>query len=277
MCRNVPRALPIKGIARTSPTTIGYLQSVLEPRHAPRRQEQSAPAPDAYLTQQGVSDAQIIYINKESMEWDFICNDTDLYRYINGRIDAASGKPYLYYRRGPGGFRLGVHAGRTVVDDPDEFRLYLRYGGLPAVHALSRNDATVFPYLNALYSTIVLKDVVSRSRIQNPGQLDRIVRCIFDNAGNITTAKRITDFLRNQEITAGVDKVLHYLGCLEQAFLIRRVLRYDIKGLRHLELYEKYYVGDVGLRHGFLGYRDGDINGLLENIVYLELLHRTKQ
>jgi uncharacterized protein len=52
------------------------------------------------------------------------------------------------------------------------------------------------------------------------------------------------------------------------------VLSYDIKGLRHLELYEKYYVGDVGLRHGFLGYRGGDINGLLENIVYLELLHQ---
>jgi predicted AAA+ superfamily ATPase len=68
--------------------------------------------------------------------------------------------------------------------------------------------------------------------------------------------------------------VIHYLACLEHAFLIRRVLRYDIKGLRHLELYEKYFVGDIGLRHGFLGYRDTDIGGVLENIVYLELLHR---
>ncbi|MFP4153981.1 MAG: ATP-binding protein [Alkalispirochaeta sp.] len=281
-----------------------------------------------HLVQRGISESQIIYINKESMEWDFIRSDTELYRYITGRIDAASGKPYLFidevqevsgwervvnslladnradititgsnadllsselatliagryiefpvfplsYRE----FLLfrSVHAGETVDDDPDEFRLFLRYGGLPGIHTLEPVDATVFPYLNALYSTIVLKDVVSRNRIQDPGQLDRIVRFIFDNAGNITTAKRITDFLRNQKITAGVDKVLHYLACLEQAFLIRRVLRYDIKGLRHLELYEKYYVGDVGLRHGFLGYRDGDISGLLENVVYLELLHR---
>ncbi|MFO8042593.1 MAG: ATPase, partial [Alkalispirochaeta sp.] len=79
---------------------------------------------------------------------------------------------------------------------------------------------------------------------------------------------------KNQRVTASVDKVLHYLSCLEQAFLIRKVLRYDIKGLRHLELYEKYYAGDVGLRHGFLGYRDGDISGVIENIVFLELLHR---
>jgi predicted AAA+ superfamily ATPase len=145
---------------------------------------------------------------------------------------------------------------------------------MPGIHTLELRDETVFPYLNALYSTIVLKDVVSRNRIRDPGQLDRIVRFVFDNAGNITTAKRIADFLKNQKITASVDKVIHYLACLEHAFLIRRVLRYDIKGLRHLELYEKYFVGDIGLRHGFLGYRDTDIGGVLENIVYLELLHR---
>ena len=281
-----------------------------------------------HLAHRGIPESRIIYINKESIEWDFLRDDTDLYRYITGRIDTSSGKPYLFidevqeisgwervvnslladdraditvtgsnadllsselatliagryiefpvfplsYRE----FLLfrSAYSGETVDDDPDEFRLYLRYGGLPGIHTLKPTDATVFPYLNALYSTIVLKDVVSRNRIQDPGQLDRIVRFVFDNAGNITTAKRIADFLKNQKITAGVDKVLHYLGCLEQAFLIRRVLRYDIKGLRHLELYEKYYVGDVGLRHGFLGYRDGDISGLLENIVYLELLHR---
>ena len=159
-------------------------------------------------------------------------------------------------------------------DSPEEFRRYLRYGGLPGIHILELRDDTVFPYLNALYSTIVLKDVVSRHRVQDPSQLDRIIRFVFDNAGNITTAKRIADFLKNQRITASVDKVLHYLACLEQAFLIRRVLRYDIKGLRHLELYEKYYAGDVGLRHGFLGYRDSDVSGVIENIVFLELLHR---
>ncbi|MFW6213376.1 MAG: ATP-binding protein [Spirochaetota bacterium] len=281
-----------------------------------------------YLTQRGVPHSQIVYINKESMEWDFIRSDTELFHYVNGQIDAAPGKPYLFidevqevsgwervvnslladdraditltgsnadllsselatliagryvefpvfplsYRE----FLLfrSARSGQTVEDHPEEFRRFLRYGGLPGIHMLKLNDATVFPYLNALYGSIVLKDVVSRNRIQSPGQLDRIVRFVFDNAGNITTAKRITDFLRNQKITAGVDKVLHYLECLEQAFLIRRVLRYDIKGLRHLELYEKYYAGDVGLRHGFLGYRDGDVNGLLENIVYLELLHR---
>ncbi|MDA3947602.1 MAG: ATP-binding protein, partial [Spirochaeta sp.] len=78
--------------------------------------------------------------------------------------------------------------GSGIGDSPEEFRRYLRYGGLPGIHTLELSDETVFPYLNALYSTIVLKDVVSRHRIQDPGQLDRIIRFIFDNAGNITTA-----------------------------------------------------------------------------------------
>ncbi|HCM29155.1 MAG TPA: ATPase [Treponema sp.] len=277
-----------------------------------------------YLLGKGTPESRIIYINKESMEWDFIRDDAELYRYVTGRIHDSPGKPYLFIDEvqeianwervvnslladdradititGSNAGLLSSElatliAGRYVEvpvfplsyrefldfrgaagnDSPAEFRRYLRYGGLPGIHTLELIDEMVFPYLNALYNTIVLKDVVSRNRVQDPDQLDRIVRFIFDNAGNITTAKRIADFLKNQKISAGVDKVMHYLSCLEQAFLIRRVLRYDIKGLRHLELYEKYYSGDVGLRHGFLGYRDGDISGMLENVVYLELLRR---
>lgn len=277
-----------------------------------------------YLQDQGISESRIIYINKESMDWDFIRDATELYQYVMARIKDGAGKPYLFideiqeipnWERVVNSLLADGRADITITgsnaellsselatlisgrfvefsvlpltygeflafrgggtgDTPEEFRRYLRYGGLPGIHTLELSDETVFPYLNALYSTIVLKDVVSRHRIQDPSQLDRIVRFVFDNAGNITTAKRIADFLKNQRITASVDKVLHYLGCLEQAFLIRKVLRYDIKGLRHLELYEKYYAGDVGLRHGFLGYRDGDISGVIENIVFLELLHR---
>ena len=277
-----------------------------------------------YLQDQGVSESRIIYINKESMDWDFIRDATELYQYVMARIKDGARKPYLFvdeiqeipnWERVVNSLLADGRADITITgsnaellsselatlisgryiefsvlpltygeflafrgggtgDTPEEFRRYLRYGGLPGIHTLELSDETVFPFLNALYNTIVLKDVVSRHRIQDPSQLDRIVRFVFDNAGNITTAKRIADFLKNQRVTASVDKVLHYLGCLEQAFLIRKVLRYDIKGLRHLELYEKYYAGDVGLRHGFLGYRDGDISGVIENIVFLELFHR---
>jgi len=80
--------------------------------------------------------------------------------------------------------------------------------------------------------------------------------------------------LKNLKISVSVDKVINYLKYLESAFLIKKASRYDLKGLRNLEIYEKYYAGDIGLRHGFIGYRDNDISGLIENIVYLELLQR---
>ncbi|MEI8096422.1 MAG: ATP-binding protein [Spirochaetales bacterium] len=156
----------------------------------------------------------------------------------------------------------------------EEFQLFLRYGGLPGLHHFDFDDSTVFAYLHGIYNTLILKDVVNRNAVRDPGQLDLITRFAFDNCGNILTAKRIADYLKNQRIPAGVEKVMNYLGFLEQAFLLHKVRRFDIKGLKNLELYEKYYMGDIGLRHGLLGYRDNDISGLLENIVYLELRRR---
>lgn len=183
-------------------------------------------------------------------------------RYVEFPVFPLSFKEFLCFR----GNKAGTNA--------EEFRFYLRYGGLPGIHNLELIDETVFAYLGGIYNTVILKDVVGKNQINDPAQLDLIVRFAFDNCGNILTAKRVADYLKNQKLSASADKVLNYLGFLEQAFLLHRVRRFDIKGLRTLEFYEKYYMGDIGLRHGFLGYRDGDIAGLLENIVYLELLHR---
>lgn len=119
-----------------------------------------------------------------------------------------------------------------------------------------------------------MKDVVGRFEIRDSGLLEGISRFIFDNCGNITTAKRIADFLKGQKRPAAVETIQNYLSFLEKAFLIHKAFRMDLKGLRLLELYEKYYVSDFGLRHGFLGFRKDDINGFLENVVYLELLRR---
>lgn len=156
----------------------------------------------------------------------------------------------------------------------DIFSLFLRYGGLPGIHSFELSDNSIFTYLNGIYSTIVLKDVIQRNEIKDPSLFDNIITFIFDNCGNITSVKRISDFFKSQKLTASVDKVLGYIHYLQRAYLVYEVRRYDVKGLRLLELYSKYYAGDIGLRHGLLGYKDKDINGLLENIVYLELLQR---
>jgi predicted AAA+ superfamily ATPase len=155
-----------------------------------------------------------------------------------------------------------------------EFRLFMKYGGLPAIHDLDLVDDQVQPYLNAIFNTVLVKDVLTRNKIRDPNHMDRIIRFVFANCGNITSSKRITDYLKNQKMTISADKVLGYIHYLEKAMLIFKVLRHDIKGRRNLELYEKYYMGDIGLRHGLIRYNQTDIIGILENIVYLDLKKR---
>ncbi|HPM45790.1 MAG TPA: ATP-binding protein [bacterium] len=155
-----------------------------------------------------------------------------------------------------------------------EFETYLKYGGLPGIHNLKFDDVVVFQYINSIYNTILLKDIVARYDIRDISLLEKITAFVFDNCGSITTAKKIADYLKSQHINAGVGTVSNYINYLKDAYLAYKSGRYDLKGKKHLELYEKYYMSDIGIRHSVLGYKKGDIAGLLENIVYLELLRR---
>jgi predicted AAA+ superfamily ATPase len=166
-------------------------------------------------------------------------------------------------------FRTNVFPEESVRDS---FGLFLRYGGLPGIHALPLTDVTVFPYLNAIFNTALLKDVVARHKIRDVEQLMRITRFIFSNCGNITSAKSIADFLKSQRIRIAVETVQNYLHFLTQAYVIHRVRRYDIQGKRELEYYEKFYPADVGLRFGLTGFVDSGISGVLENLVYNKLI-----
>jgi uncharacterized protein len=155
-----------------------------------------------------------------------------------------------------------------------EFNRFLRYGGLPALHHMEMNDEVVFQYLNSIYSTILLKDIVARHGIRQVAQLERTAFFLFDNIGQIVSANRIAGYLKSQRFRIGVDTVMNYLRHFQEAFIAHKASRYDLKGHKFLELYEKYYLGDIGLRHALLGFREGDISQVLENVVYLELVRR---
>jgi predicted AAA+ superfamily ATPase len=158
------------------------------------------------------------------------------------------------------------------------FKDFLRYGGLPGLHAFGRlTEATFLPFVSGVYNTIMLKDIVRRHQVRNYALLEKVARYIFDNIGNLTNASRINAFLKSQKLSVGVDTILNYLQWFSEARLTHRVLLYDIKGKRHLEVNEKHYVSDLGLRTTVLGYRAGDIGGMLENVVCLELLRRGYQ
>ncbi len=155
-----------------------------------------------------------------------------------------------------------------------EFTRYLFLGGLPGIHHFNDNEEVITEYLASVMNSILLRDVVMRNAVRDPSLLEKICRFVFDNCGNITTAKGIADYAKSQRIKLSVDTAINYLSFLESSFLVSRVPRYDIKGKRHLEVFDKYYMGDVGLRRGFIGYRDNDVAALLENILYNELLMR---
>lgn len=156
----------------------------------------------------------------------------------------------------------------------EEFSNFLRMGGMPATYHFERDEELIHQYIGSVYNTILLKDIVKRHAIRNVSLLENIARYLFDNIGNTMSAKRIADYLKAQRLRVGVDTVQNYLGYFTEALLAHKVLRYDMKGKRHLELHEKYYLNDIGIRHALLGYREADIGGILENIVFLELKRR---
>ena len=278
------------------------------------------------LKKKGVAEQQILYINKELIEFDAIRTHLDLAGWFKSAGQGIPGRLYFFIDEvqeidqweravnsilaedGADIFITGSNsrllaselstliAGRYVEiplyplsfseflkfrekdstkdDLEDEFSRYLRYGGFPGIHHLPQDDEVVFQYLQAMTSTILLKDVVARYSVRDVPLLERIAAFVFDNCGQVTSAKRIRDYLKNQQLRLGVDTVQNYLHYFIDAHMVYRCKRYDIKGKRHLELYEKYYPADLGMRHALLRYRDADIGQILETVVYHELLRR---
>lgn len=277
------------------------------------------------LAEKKVPPRNVVHINMELMEFEFITDHRELYRFVKGRLPAGGGRKYLFidevqeipgwekavgsllaekladiYLTGSNSrllssefatlltgryvqipmFTLGFKEflqfrGRQAGEaDEQEFELYLKYGGLPGIHDLTLADEVIFQYIDAIYSTIMLKDIVARYRIRDVFLLEKISAFVFDNCGSITSAKKIADYLKSQRLKCGVETVQNYIGYLQDAHLVHKARRFDLKGKRHLEFYEKYYPGDIGIRHGVLGYRQQDIAGLLESVVHLELLRR---
>lgn len=167
--------------------------------------------------------------------------------------------------------------GWSEAEAQQRFPTYLRYGGFPAIHQFVQSEDTIYQYINSLYDTIVLKDIVSRHSIRNVPLFQNISRFVFDNIGNTFSAKAVADYLKSQRLSITIDTVQNYLGFLTETFALNQVKRYDIRGKRNLEIHEKYYLGDIGLRNAVLGYGESAINGLLENLVYLELRRRGYQ
>ncbi len=275
------------------------------------------------LKSRKVSQKNILYINKESLEYDFL-NDykklnkfvTDFYNkrkrkiflfidevqliekwekviisffsndiadiYLTGsnadlfseELSTLLGGRYIEMKILPLSFSEFLTFRQIKTPTENDFAEYLKYGGMPGIHHLHWETSIIYEYLNAVFDTIVLKDIVKRYGIRNVSFLEKIIRFVFDNISQIFSAKSVVDFLKKEQRRTNIETVYNYINYLEKSFVIRRSPRYDIKGKRFLEVREKYFLTDVGLRHALLGFKENDIAQLLENVLFLELLKR---
>lgn len=148
---------------------------------------------------------------------------------------------------------------------------YIKYGGLPYLIHLPEDDEVRFEYLNNIFATILMRDVVNRHQIRDPRFLSDLLKFIADNTGSIFSANKIAKYLKSQQINKNVALILNYLSYLEDAYFINKVKRLDIQGKKHFEVGEKYYFEDIGLRNVIIGFRMTDIAKIMENIVFLQL------
>ncbi len=129
-------------------------------------------------------------------------------------------------------------------------------------------------YLQGIFDTIVLKDIVARKRFPDVAMLQSVVRFMFDNIGNICSTNKIADTMTSAGRKITVHTVESYLSALTDSFILYKIGRYDVKGKQHLKTGDKYYAADIGLRYALLGTKKADAGHILENVVYLELLRR---
>lgn len=184
-------------------------------------------------------------------------------RYIEFQIFPLSFKEFLDFR--------------TLDTKPDiktEFNLFLKYGTLPVIHLLEFDEQNLFQMIKSIYNTILLKDITKRYSVRNVALLESITKFAFDNIGSLISAKSIADYCKSQRLKVGIETVQNYLSYLADSFLFDRVVRYDIQGKRFMEINDKYYARDFGMANAVLGFKDKNIAGLLENIVYVELKRR---
>lgn len=185
-------------------------------------------------------------------------------RYISFRIYPLSFAEYLKFRKE-----------FTTVDDPrKELVQYLQFGGFPALHLREYTKEEAYPIVRDIYNSTIFTDIVRRNQIRKVDQFERVVRYVFDNVGNTFSASSVAKYLKSEQRTLDNETVYNYLSRLENAYILHRCSRYDIKGKEILKTQEKFYLADPALRYSVVGYNADSAGAMLENIVYLELLRR---
>lgn len=152
---------------------------------------------------------------------------------------------------------------------------YLVSSSFPYALALDSEPNIIRDYLESIYNTIVIKDIMNRKQVTDSMMLQSVLKFIFDNIGNPFSTKKIADTMTSDGRKIDSKTIEKYLAALKESYVIYQAKRFDIKGKQYLKTLDKYYVVDIGLRYMLLGKQAMDAGHILENIIYLELLRRS--
>ncbi len=193
---------------------------------------------------------------------------------LSGEMATLISGRYVQIEMLPLSFKEYMESTGTMNDRGIKYREYLENSSFPYTLELKGQPDEIRDYLEGIYNTIVIKDIVSRRKITDVMMLKSVLRFVFDNIGSPLSSKKIADTMTSNGRKTDAKTIEKYLEALVESYVIYQAKRYHIKGKQYLKTLEKYYVVDIGLRYMLLGSRPYDAGHILENVVYLELLRR---
>ena len=160
-----------------------------------------------------------------------------------------------------------------LSDNDEALALYILYGGLPGLAKIGLEEDDAREYQMDIYHTVLLKDVIMRNQIRNVPFLENLVRFLADNTGKLISANSISKYMKSQGESIASAAITNYISFLCEAYILHKVNRYDIHGKRIFETNDKFYFEDNGIRNAIAGgTREGDIEKVIENIIYQNLI-----
>lgn len=226
---------------------------------------------------------------QEVTDWEKCINslrvvlDCDIYltgsnaKLLSGELATYLGGRYVEFVIYPFSYTEFLELYHTVcpeISEQQAFQKYMLTGGMPYLSNLRYEEEPSQQYLADLFNSVQLKDIVKRNKIRDVDLLERIIAYIMANIGTTFSATTIVKFLKNEQRTVSADTILNYIKYCVDAYLFYQVKRQDLQGKQILATNEKYYIADHGIREAIYGGNMRDINLILENIVYMELLRR---
>ena len=161
----------------------------------------------------------------------------------------------------------------NLADNDESLSLYIQYGGMPGLAKIGLEEDDAREYQTDIYHTVLLKDVIMRNQIRNVPFLENLVRFMADNIGKLISANSIAKYMKSQGESITSTLVINYISFLCEAYILHKVNRYDIHGKRIFENNDKFYFDDNGVRNAIAGgTREGDIEKVIENIIYQHLI-----